>query len=143
MRLPLASFGVPLLSSLLYLLPVIAPGALYALHILTLALCYAVPATGLNLLFGYTGLVSPGHMGFAGVGAYTAALLMKHGLAGFVPALAAGAIMAGGVGLLVGPPRPRLRRPLFFVGAPPVGGGLFTLFYNLHLPSRRGPALAR
>ena len=33
-----------------------APGQLYALHILTLALCYAVPAIGLNLLFGYTGL---------------------------------------------------------------------------------------
>ena len=60
------------------------------LHILTLALCYAVPAIGLNLLFGYTGLVSLGHMGFAGVGAYTTALLMKNGIVGFCPGAAGG-----------------------------------------------------
>jgi ABC-type branched-subunit amino acid transport system permease subunit len=49
----------------------------YVLHVLTLALCYAIPAIAVNLLFGYSGLVSLGHMGFAGVGAYTTALLMK------------------------------------------------------------------
>src|SRR5262249_45200496 len=131
MRLSLASLGMPELFVLLYLLPVIAPGELYALHILTLALCYAVPAIGLNLLFGYTGLVSLGHMGFAGVGAYTAALLMKHGIAGFVPALAAGAIMAGAVGLLVGLPCLRLRSHFFIVVTLAVGVILYTLFNNL------------
>src|SRR5216683_3712772 len=104
MRRPVATTGVPGLFALLYLMPVIAPGELYALHILTLALCYAVPAIGLNLLFGYTGLVSLGHMGFAGVGAYTTALLMKNGITGFVPALAMGAVAAGAVGVLVGLP---------------------------------------
>ena len=58
-----------------------------------------MPAIGLNLLFGYTGLVSLGHMGFAGVGAYTTALLMKNGIVGFAPALVAGAITAGMVGV--------------------------------------------
>src|SRR5262245_2494512 len=86
------------LFALLYLAPLIAPGQLYALHILTLALCYAIPAIGLNLLFGYTGLVSLGHMGFAGVGAYATALLMKNGGVGFVPALLAGGLAAGVVG---------------------------------------------
>ena len=80
MRLPVATAGVLAMFALLYLVPVIAPGELYALHILTLALCYAVPAIGLNLLFGYTGLISLGHMGFAGIGAYTTALLMKNGI---------------------------------------------------------------
>ena len=131
MRLPLASLAVLGLFALLYLLPVIAPGELYALHILTLALCYAVPAIGLNLLFGYTGLVSLGHMGFAGVGAYTAALLLKHGLAGFVPALAAGALMAGAVGLVVGLPCLRLRSHFFIVVTLAVGVILYTLFNNL------------
>ena len=63
------SYGAPAavgLLAVLYFIPVVAPGQLYPLHILTLALCYAVPAIGLNLLFGYTGLVSLGHMGFAG-----------------------------------------------------------------------------
>jgi len=131
MRLPLATLGVLALLALLYLLPIIAPGELYALHILTLALCYAVPAIGLNLLFGYTGLVSLGHMGFAGVGAYTAALLMKHGLAGFVPSLVAGALVAGAVGLLVGLPCLRLRSHFFIVVTLAIGVILNTLFNNL------------
>src|SRR5258707_6802375 len=115
MRLQLATAGVLGLFALLYLMPVIAPGELYALHILTLALCYAVPAIGLNLLFGYTGLVSLGHMGFAGVGAYATALLLKNGITGFVPALTAGAVAAGAVGGLVGVPCLRPRRHLFLV----------------------------
>jgi len=131
MRLPLASLAVLALFVLLYLLPILAPGELYALHILTLALCYAVPAIGLNLLFGYTGLVSLGHMGFAGVGAYTTALLMKNGIAGFLPALAAGAVMAGAVGLLVGLPCLRLRSHFFIVVTLAVGVILYTLFNNL------------
>jgi branched-chain amino acid transport system permease protein len=131
MRLPVATAGVPALFALLYLMPVIAPGELYALHILTLALCYAVPAMGLNLLFGYTGLVSLGHMGFAGVGAYITALLMKNGVTGFVPALAAGAVAAGAVGALMGLPCLRLRSHFFIVVTLAVGVILYTLFNNL------------
>jgi branched-chain amino acid transport system permease protein len=123
--------GVLALFVLLYLMPVIAPGELYALHIFTLALCYAVPAIGLNLLFGYTGLISLGHMGFAGIGAYTTALLMKNGIAAFVPALAAGAVAAGAVGILVGLPCLRLRSHVFIIVTLAVGVILYTLFNNL------------
>src|SRR5215510_6418355 len=125
-----ASGGLALFAAL-YLLPVLLPNELYALHILTLALCYAVPAIGLNLLFGYTGLVSLGHMGFAGVGAYATAILMKNGIVGFVPALAAGAVAAGVVGLLVGLPCLRLRSHFFIVVTLAVGVILYTLFNNL------------
>jgi branched-chain amino acid transport system permease protein len=131
MRFPAAATAVLGLFALLYVLPVVAPGQLYALHILTLALCYAVPAIGLNLLFGYTGLVSLGHMGFAGVGAYTTALLMKNGVTGFVPALAAGAVAAGVVGALMGLPCLRLRSHFFIVVTLAVGVILYTLFNNL------------
>jgi branched-chain amino acid transport system permease protein len=131
MRFPTATIAVLGLFALLYALPVAAPGQLYALHILTLALCYAVPAIGLNLLFGYTGLVSLGHMGFAGVGAYTTALLTKNGIVGFAPALMAGAMMAGLVGLLVGIPCLRLRSHFFIIVTLAVGVILYTLFNNL------------
>ena len=131
MRPLLATAGVLGLFAALYLVPVIAPGQLYALHILTLALCYAVPAIGLNLLFGYTGLVSLGHMGFAGVGAYATALLMKNGIVGFAPALLAGAVAAGAVGLLVGVPCLRLRSHFFIIVTLAVGVILYTLFNNL------------
>lgn len=52
----------------------------------------ALFATSLNLLLGYTGLVSFGHAAYFGVGAYTCAILMKtHGVAFPLAFLAAGA----------------------------------------------------
>jgi branched-chain amino acid transport system permease protein len=41
-------------------------------------MAYGVILLGLNLLFGYTGLVSFGHALFVGIGAYTAAVLTSH-----------------------------------------------------------------
>jgi len=41
-------------------------------------MAYAVVLLGLNLLFGYTGLVSFGHALFIGLGAYTGAFLTTH-----------------------------------------------------------------
>ena len=38
----------------------------------------AIAAMGLNLLVGYTGLVSFGHSAWFGIGAYAAALAQKH-----------------------------------------------------------------
>ena len=67
----------------LYLLAFVFANSPYVLFAMTLTLCYAIPAMALNLLLGYTGLVSLGHMGFAGAGAYITAFLMKKGLAPF------------------------------------------------------------
>lgn len=103
----------------------------YVLYVLTLALCYAIPVIGVNILYGYTGLVSLGHMGFAGIGAYTTALLMKSVGVPFVPALLSGALAAGVVGLLVGIPCLRLRSHFFIVVTLAVGMILYTLFNNL------------
>ncbi|MEO3997897.1 branched-chain amino acid ABC transporter permease [Mesorhizobium sp. CAU 1732] len=113
------------------LAPVLFGGQPYVLYVLTLALCYAIPAIGMNLLYGYTGLVSLGHMGFAGVGAYTTAVLMKDYGVPFVPSLLAGAVAAGGIGLLVGIPCLRLRSHFFIVVTLAVGMILYTLFNNL------------
>ncbi len=113
------------------LLPVAFPGQPYMLQLATLTLCGIVPAIGLNLLFGYTGLVSLGHMGFAGVGGYAAALLMKQAGWPFLPALGSGALLAGAVGLLVGIPCLRLRSHFFIIVTLAVGLILSTLFTNL------------
>src|SRR5207247_2538929 len=55
------------------LAPLVAP----TYHVLLMLpfMAYAVALLGLNLLFGYTGLVSFGHALFLGVGAYTGAFL--------------------------------------------------------------------
>ncbi|RAH97301.1 hypothetical protein DLJ53_29295 [Acuticoccus sediminis] len=113
------------------LAPLIFGGQPYVLYVLTLALCYTIPAIGVNILYGYTGLVSLGHMGFAGVGAYTTALLMKDVGVPFVPALLGGALAAGVLGVLVGIPCLRLRSHFFIVVTLAVGMILFTLFNNL------------
>lgn len=118
-------------AAVLYLLAPVFAGSPYVLFALTLTLCYAIPAVALNLLLGYTGLVSLGHMGFAGVGAYVTALLMKNAAVPFAPALAAGTLAAGVVGALVGIPCLRLRSHFFIIVTLAVGLVLFLLFNNL------------
>ena len=62
----------------------------------------ALFAASLNLMLGYTGLVSFGHAAYFGVGAYTCAILMKtHGIS-FVLGLPAAALAAGACALLFG-----------------------------------------
>jgi branched-chain amino acid transport system permease protein len=50
----------------------------YYLLLMLPFMAYAVILLGLNLLFGYTGLVSFGHALFIGIGAYTGAFLAAH-----------------------------------------------------------------
>jgi branched-chain amino acid transport system permease protein len=111
--------------------PLLLSGQPYVLYVLTLALCYAIPAIGINLLYGYTGLISLGHMGFAGVGAYTTAVLMKSFAVPFIPSILAGAAAAGFAGIIVGLPCLRLRSHFFIVVTLAVGMILYTLFNNL------------
>jgi branched-chain amino acid transport system permease protein len=73
-----------------------------------LILIAAIGALGLNVLTGYTGQVSLGHAFFLGIGAYTAAFLGDHGVNAAIWIPAAG-VVAGLVGLLVGPTALRLR----------------------------------
>lgn len=47
----------------------------YYMHILILAMMYIMLTEGLNLLTGYLGFLSLGHIAFMGLGAYTSALL--------------------------------------------------------------------
>jgi branched-chain amino acid transport system permease protein len=47
----------------------------YVVHILSLAMIFAITALALQLLLGFTGLLSIGQAAFLGIGAYTSALL--------------------------------------------------------------------
>ncbi|MBE5808895.1 MAG: branched-chain amino acid ABC transporter permease [Clostridiales bacterium] len=78
------------------------------MRIAIMILIYAMLGMGLNVLIGYTGLVSLGHAGFYGIGAYTCALLMTKLDWPFWPALLAAGCMAAVVGLLLGLPTLRL-----------------------------------
>jgi branched-chain amino acid transport system permease protein len=81
----------------------------YALSFLTVILITVVGALGLNMLTGYTGLISLGHVGFLVTGAYAYAVLVsRYGMPPLVGFLAAGMVPAL-VSLIVGAPSLRLK----------------------------------
>ena len=89
------------------------------LNLLTFAGIYGLSAIGLNVHFGWTGLLNFGHASFMGIGAYVTILLLPHaaGREGefsteglpFIFALIIGVIAAALFGLLLGLPAIRLR----------------------------------
>jgi branched-chain amino acid transport system permease protein len=80
-----------------------APLVVGTYHVLLMLpfMAYGVVLLGLNLLFGYTGLVSFGHALFVGIGAYTGAFLTTY--AG-VRSLEVILLCAAGLGALVAVP---------------------------------------
>lgn len=74
----------------------------YLIFVLTVFFLYAALASSLNLLVGYTGLLSLTHAAFAGIGAYGASLLMMDAGVGWLPATAIAVALAGLVALMLG-----------------------------------------
>lgn len=87
-------------------------------YILTLGVTialFAVLSTGLNLMYGYAGLLSFAQVGFFGIGAYTAALLaMDVGWSMWTGCLA-GALVAVAFSLIIGLAAMRLPRDAFSI----------------------------
>jgi len=69
---------------------------------------YAIFALGLNLQWGFTGLINFGHVAFMTIGVYTTILLSLAGVP-IILAVLAGAILAALLGLLIGMSTLRLR----------------------------------
>jgi neutral amino acid transport system permease protein len=69
---------------------------------------YAIFGLGLNLQWGFTGLINFGHVAFMTMGAYTTVLLTIQGVPVLLAVLA-GAILAALLGLLIGTSTLRLR----------------------------------
>jgi branched-chain amino acid transport system permease protein len=74
----------------------------YFLYILNLIGIYATVCLSLNLLAGYTGLLSIAQAAFFGVGAYTTAILALGGQTQFLLNLLAAMVVSGLAGALVG-----------------------------------------
>ncbi|MGB3400971.1 MAG: branched-chain amino acid ABC transporter permease [Candidatus Deferrimicrobiaceae bacterium] len=98
----------------------------YWVQIFELACVVAISAQGLNIIYGYTGLFSLGHAAFYGIGAYTAAYLMKtyggDSQAAFFVALLAGGGAAAAVAFLIG--LPTLRLTSDYLGIATLGFGI-------------------
>ncbi|MGE4283813.1 MAG: branched-chain amino acid ABC transporter permease [Clostridia bacterium] len=80
----------------------------YIIRITIMVGIYTMLALGLNVLTGFTGLVSLGHAGFFAIGAYTAAILMIKLNMNFLPAALIAMAVTGVCGLLIGLPTLRL-----------------------------------
>jgi len=74
----------------------------YHTHVLVTSLYYDVLAIGWNLLAGYTGQFSLAHHTFAGVGAYTSALLVLYARVPLLVGIASGALVAAAIGYGLG-----------------------------------------
>jgi branched-chain amino acid transport system permease protein len=87
-------------------------GDQYQLHLAALIAVYWILIAGLNLVVGFTGQLSIGHVGLLSIGAYVFAVLAgKVGISPSLAVAAAGAI-GGACGLLLG--LPSLRLPGFY-----------------------------
>jgi len=99
---------------ILLILPWILPST-YALHVIILALVYAVLATSLNLVTGYSGLLSLGHQAFFGIGAYTSALLAVDLHFSFPGAFVAAGCIAALAAYIIGSITLRFRSAYFVI----------------------------
>lgn len=73
----------------------------YLVFLVTSVAIYSIFSLGLNLHWGFTGLLNFGHAGFMAVGAYTTVLLTLGGLPWFL-AILVGGLLAAVLGLLMG-----------------------------------------
>jgi branched-chain amino acid transport system permease protein len=91
-------------------------GGPFFLRIATETIMWIGLAITWDLLAGYTGYLNFGHSMFFGIGAYTTAILMRHGGLPFLVTLPLGGLFAGFVALVIGVPTLRLKGAYFAIG---------------------------
>jgi branched-chain amino acid transport system permease protein len=87
----------------------------YFTHLAIIVLIFSILATSLNLLMGYTGLVSIAHAAFFGIGGYTSGILAVRAGLPFWLALPASAVVAAIVALAIGLPSFRTRGVYYII----------------------------
>ncbi|MGB3512929.1 MAG: branched-chain amino acid ABC transporter permease [Microcoleaceae cyanobacterium] len=87
----------------------------YLIHILILIEIYYILATALNLIAGYTGLLSIAQAAFYGVGAYIGSLMALNLETPFLANLFCAAVLCALFGILLGLPSLRIRDDYFTV----------------------------
>jgi branched-chain amino acid transport system permease protein len=109
-------------------------GSAYAIQLATDVVQAVVLAYSWNLLAGYTGYLSFGHVAFFGIGAYATAMLVLHTPIPWYLAVFLGGAAAVGVAVVVGPVMLRLRGILFALGMLGLARILETVFTDWQFP---------
>ncbi len=98
---------------------------------LFLIFMYITLAASLNIIMGFTGYVSFGHIVFYGIGGYTAFFLMHRFGIHLIPAMLAGGLMAAAVALAIGEAVLRLRGAIFAIATIGVNEAIKSLVTNM------------
>ncbi len=103
---------IPFLILLVFILPFILRGVTfsyrYYLFILNIAGIYIILTVGLDLLSGFTGLISLGHAAFLAIGAYTSAILVDQAGVPFGVSMLITPLITGLFGIVIGFPALRI-----------------------------------
>jgi branched-chain amino acid transport system permease protein len=89
--------------------------SVYLRSFVLFTMMYVVLALSWNIISGFTGYTSFGHVAFYGIGAYTCAILVADYGWHWLPSLGVGAALAAAVALAVGFPVLRLKGPYFAI----------------------------
>jgi branched-chain amino acid transport system permease protein len=103
----------------------------YLLHILILIGIYSILSLSLNLLVGFTGILSIAHAAFYGIGAYVAALMALRLDTPFLLNIFLAMIAACVFGAIVGIPSLRLREDYFVIATFAFQIIIFSVLNNL------------
>lgn len=119
---------VPLVVALLAIPQFVDP---YQTQLLTYGLIFAIAALGFNLLLGYTGLLSFGHSAYFGLGAYSAAFMVKYfGIGSMEVYILAGLLITGLMTAVFGFICVRFTKIFFAILALALSQVLWTLAYK-------------
>jgi branched-chain amino acid transport system permease protein len=102
----------------------------YLYHLIILFEIYALTALSLNLMMGYTGLVSLAHAGYFAIGAYTYSILTLIFGCDFIPALFGAAFVSVMLSSFMSLPSWRLRGDYFVLITIAVQSFIFSILYN-------------
>lgn len=110
----------------------------YFIHLGILFSIYAILGISLNLVVGYTGLLSVAHAAFYGIGAYATAILLTQSGIGFFSSVIFGAITAVIISFLIGIVLSKFKDDYYALGSFGFNVIIFSVFLNWQSVTR-GP----
>jgi branched-chain amino acid transport system permease protein len=110
----------------------------YFIHLAILFGIYSILGISLNLVVGYTGLLSVAHAAFFGIGAYAVGILGAGQGVNFFISLGVGIIVAVIISFLIGKILSRLNGDYYVLGTVSFNYIIFSIFLNWH-DLTRGP----
>jgi branched-chain amino acid transport system permease protein len=102
----------------------------YLVHLAILFAIYAILGVGLNLVVGYTGLLSVTHAAFYGIGAYTTAIFLTKSGVGFFSSLILGIAIVVAVSFLIGVVLSKFKGDYYALGTFGFNAIIFAIFLN-------------